>query len=75
MYTPYLSCTRWPNWEHRALKHGEEGYVEIHYVEAGKDTWYDSKEDAHKKYKNTAFIFQRFLSKNEGEDTSEIIMN
>lgn len=37
----YLMCTQFPNWDHRKLNLGEEGYLTYKINTAGVDKWYD----------------------------------
>lgn len=39
--TKYLMCTRFPNWNTKPLKIGDEGFLQFEEREAGKDKWYD----------------------------------
>ena len=34
----YIMCVRFPNWEQKSIKIDEIGYLNIRYVEGGKDT-------------------------------------
>lgn len=63
--TSYIMCVRWPNWEHRALKNGESGYLNFKEVRAGIDTWYDGSRQI--PYKYTNIIFERFIEIQQDE--------
>ena len=39
----YIMCVRFPNWEQKSIEIDEIGYLNIRYVEGGKDTWFDGQ--------------------------------
>ena len=45
-----------PNWNQRPIKIGDEGYLQIKYISAGKDTWFDGKDFIPYKYTNIQFL-------------------
>ena len=57
----YIMCTRWPNWNHRELSNGEEGYLHYFIILAGVDKWFDGKEFI--PYKCSTYQFDKFISK------------
>lgn len=59
----YIMCTRYPNWDHRSLKLGEEGFLTYEEIRAGVDTWYDG--NSMKPYKYNSIQFLKFIEKPE----------
>jgi hypothetical protein len=59
--TPYIMCTKFPNWDHRELQIGEIGFLEFKEIIAGKTTWFDGTNDILCKHDNIQFI--RFVEK------------
>ena len=57
--SPYILCTRYPNWQHRKIDIGEEGFLQFREVRAGIDTWYDG--DTMIPYKYDAVQFIKFV--------------
>lgn len=66
IYDKYLMCTRWPNWEHRNLDLGENGYLTYKEVVAGVDTWYDGTSFIPYNYTNIIFI--KFVKESDNYD-------
>ena len=64
--TPYILCTRYPNWQTRELKLGEVGYLEFEEIRAGMDKWFDGNTMIPYKYNMIQFI--RFIAKKEEKD-------
>ena len=64
--TKYILCTRFPNWDHRALKLGEIGYLEFEEIRAGMDKWFDGNTMVPYRYNMIQFI--RFITKPEETD-------
>lgn len=52
----YITCILFPNWNHTPIKLGEEGYLQIRYISAGKDKWFDGKDFIPYKYTNIQFL-------------------
>lgn len=69
--TPYIMCTRWPNWNTRDLKIGEVGYLEFVEIRAGVDKWFDGKSFIPYNYNNIQFI--KFILKPESENHEYIM--
>lgn len=59
--TKYVMCTRYPNWNHRKLQLGEEGFLTYEEVKAGIDTWYNGQGMI--PYKYNAIQFLKFINK------------
>ena len=57
----YIMCTRWPNWDHRELLNGEEGYLNYSVIISGVDTWYDGASFV--PYKCSTYQFNKFITK------------
>lgn len=57
----YVMCTRWPNWDHRALLNGEEGFLSFTEILAGKSQWFDG--NSMNFYKYSCIQFNRFIKK------------
>jgi hypothetical protein len=53
--TKYIMCVRWPNWQHRILLNGEEGFLQYKEIRAGIDTWYNGTTQIPYKYNNVQF--------------------
>lgn len=71
VYTRYVMCTRFPNWNHRQIKLGEIGYLEFEEIKAGVDTWYDGKQMIPYKYSNIQFL--KFIEKPEDLDYNYVM--
>ena len=56
----YLMCTQFPNWDHRPLSLGEEGYLSYQENKAGIDKWFDGNGFRIYNYDTTQFI--KFIS-------------
>ena len=69
--TPYIMCTRWPNWEHKNINIGEIGYLEFVEIRAGVDKWFNGKDFIPYNFNNIQFI--RFVQKPEKEDIEYIM--
>lgn len=69
--TPYIMCTKWPNWNTRDIKIGEEGYLEFVEIQAGISKWFDGDKFIPYNYNNIQFI--RFVLKPESEDNEYIM--
>lgn len=66
--SPYIMCTRFPNWEHRPIQLGEIGYLNCIEIRAGVDKWFNGKEFIFYNYDNVQFIkFIRKIDKNDEE--------
>lgn len=63
--TPYVMCTRFPNWNHREIEIGEVGYLEFMEIKAGEDTWFDGANQIPYRYNMIQFL--RFIEQQEDE--------
>ncbi len=68
----YLMCTMFRNWDHREVKIGEKGFVEVQEIKAGIDKWFDGITFIPYKYSNIQFI--KFLPLKD-EINCDFIMN
>lgn len=57
----YIMCTRYPNWDHRKIDIGEEGYLNFFEVRAGVDKWFDGTKMVPYNYNNVQFM--KFIAK------------
>jgi hypothetical protein len=57
----YIMCTKFPNWDHREMYNGEEGFLTFKEVEAGKDTWFNG--NTFVPYNYTGIHFIKFVNK------------
>jgi hypothetical protein len=69
--TKYKMVTRWPNWDHRSINIGEEGFLTYEDHEAGIDKWFDGKNMQY--YRYTMSQFMKFIAKPK-EITTDFIM-
>lgn len=69
----YIMCVRFPNWNQSTFSIGDEGYVNVRYVQEGVSTWFDGKEFI--PYKDTNIIFLKFIPLKPKVDTTEIILD
>lgn len=69
--TKYKMVTRCPNWDHRNINVGEEGFLTYEDHEAGVDKWYDGKNMQF--YRYTMSQFMKFISK-PNQTTTDFIM-
>lgn len=57
----YITLVRFPNWEQTPFEIENEGFVQFKIAEAGKDQWYDSKNEMFRNYQYTNCIFLKFI--------------
>lgn len=55
----YIMCVRFPNWNQASFMIGDVGYLNVRYVEEGKDKWFDGKDFNFYRYTNV--IFMKFI--------------
>ena len=67
----YKMVTRCPNWDHRAINIGEEGFLTYQDCKAGETTWYDGK-DFHY-YKTTMSQFMKFIARPKQVNTDYVM--
>lgn len=69
----YVLTTRFPNWEHKRLNIGDEGFLQFEEREAGKDTWYDVKTNNHYSFNYNMIQFIRFIDIPKKKDNEYIM--
>ena len=69
--SPYIMCTKWPNWNTGIFKIGDVGYLEFVEIRAGIDKWYNGENFVPYCYNNIQFI--RFILKPQ-EDQEKYVM-
>ena len=69
--SPYLMCTRFPNWDHRVIDIGEVGYLNFKERLAGIDKWFDGKDFIPYRYDDVQFI--RFIEKPKSSPNKFVI--
>ena len=69
--TPYIMCTKWPNWDAREIKIGDVGYLEYVEIRAGIDKWFDGNTFIPYNYNNIQFL--KFILKPISEDHEYIM--
>lgn len=69
--TKYKMVTRCPNWDHRAINVGEEGFLTYEDHIAGNSKWFDGKDFNY--YRYTMSQFMKFVAK-PNEIKEEFIM-
>lgn len=69
----YIMCVRFPNWSQAAFNIGDVGYLNVRYVEAGVDKWFDGKD--FNSYRYTNVIFMKFILEKPMVITSEVILD
>lgn len=52
----YITCVLFPNWNQIPIKLKEEGYLNVKYILAGVDKWFDGKEFIPYRYTNIQFL-------------------
>lgn len=67
----YITCVLFPNWNQGPMKVGDEGYLQIKYISAGVDKWFDGKTFVPYKYTNIQFL--KFVKSQS--DNVELILN
>jgi hypothetical protein len=67
-------CTKHPNWQSKPIRIGQEGYLKIKEIEAGKDTWYDCDSGESIPYKYDGVQFFEFIEEKKKELQQECIM-
>lgn len=62
----YLTCVKFPNWNQGPIHVGDEGFLQIKYLTAGKDKWFDGESFVPYKYSNIQFL--KFIKIKETEN-------
>lgn len=72
LITKYLIVTKFPNWDHRELNKGEEGFLKYKEITPGIDKWYDGKNWIdYKSFEGWQFL--KFISKTKTPSADIII--
>ncbi len=61
IYTKYIMCTRFPNWECRILNVGDRGYLSFKENIAGVDKWYNPSNNTMNYYNYSCVQFIKFV--------------
>lgn len=69
----YIMCVRFPNWDQIPININDVGYLNIKYVEAGIDKWYNGTDFVPYKYTNVIFI--KFIHEKNNIDKDNIIID
>lgn len=65
----YIMCTKHPNWQSNPIQIGQEGFLKVKEIIAGKDCWYDNNSGNSIPYKYDGIQFFDFiLDKQKTED-------
>lgn len=56
LYTKYLMCTQFPNWNHRKINVGEVGFCTYEEHVAGESKWFDGVNFNNYRYDGIQFI-------------------
>ena len=62
----YVMCTRYPNWDHKAIEIGDTGYLNFIEIRAGIDKWYDGHNMIPYNYNGIQFV--KFVQKPRVQD-------
>ena len=67
----YIMAIRYPNWEHKELHLGDEGYLHWEEIRAGVDKWFNGKEMVPYNYNTIQFL--KFVQKPQDVDNKFIM--
>lgn len=56
LYTQYITCTMYPNWDCGTVELNRFGYLTLEDHVAGKDSWFDGESQVTYKYDHIQFI-------------------
>lgn len=56
LQSDFIMCVQYPNWDHRDLRVGEEGYLCYRDIQEGLDKYFDGKNMVSYKYSTTQFM-------------------
>lgn len=57
----YIWAIQFPNWDQQEIEVGSVGFLNFHFVEAGKDEWYDKVTQEFVKHKGTYIQLLKFV--------------
>lgn len=67
----YIMCVRFPNWNQGSFMIGDVGYLNVRFVEGGKDRWFDGTNFNFYRYTNV--IFMKFILEKAPIETEVIL--
>lgn len=70
--TKYLICIQYPNWNHKIIRIGEEGFLQCEEILSGITEWWDGNKFIHHNYDHFHFI--KFIPLKEEVNKDEIIL-
>ena len=70
-HTKYIMCTRYPNWNHKAIQLNEIGYLDVTEIRAGVDTWYNGADMIY--YNYNGIRFNKFIARPEEKEDTQFI--
>ena len=69
----YIMCVRFPNWNQSIFNIGDIGFLNVRFVEAGVDKWFDGT--GFNSYRYTNVIFMKFVLEKPMVIQSEVILD
>lgn len=72
VWTKYIWCVRYPNWQCRDLNITDKGYLTYELHNAGIDKWYNG--DSFVYFKTTHYQFINFIDKPTNNEINEEII-
>jgi hypothetical protein len=69
----YIMCVRFPNWNQSIFNIGDVGFLNVRFVEAGVDKWFDGT--GFNSYRYTNVIFMKFVLEKPMVIQSEVILD
>ena len=69
----YIMCVRFPNWNQSIFNIGDVGFLNVRFVEAGVDKWFDGT--GFNSYRYTNVIFMKFVLEKPMIIQSEVILD
>ena len=66
-------CVRFPNWNQSIFNIGDIGFLNVRFVEAGVDKWFDGT--GFNSYRYTNVIFMKFVLEKPMVIQSEVILD
>lgn len=67
----YIMCTEFPNWDSYHPDINQEGFVNVRYIQAGVDQWFDGHSFKTYRYSNIQFL--KFIPQTLPEDSSLVL--
>lgn len=69
----YIMCVKFPNWNNPTFYPGDKGYLNIRYIQAGKDKWFNGKDFVPYNYTNIQFL--KFIPEKVKPNNSELVLD